>query len=178
MCGLLISFTGQDQMKIRTLAIYLILFLSFQISLSAYAADATHNGIPFAAARSFFEELNARNYTAVWADLTEKSQKAIIGDVMKEIGKSHSGYSREQIRSDFRTSGPVAVAYWKAFLDNFDPEKALKKSTWKMGEVGKNEAEVIIKYRRAEDSAKLKMFREDGRWKVGLTETFWTRKLF
>jgi hypothetical protein len=160
------------------LSILFMFFMIFHAGLAAYAADRSAGEAPLDSARSFFEEMQTRNYPAVWADLTAKSKKAIINDVMKETRKSGGGYSRPQMRNDFRTGGPVAVAYWKAFLDNFNPEKVLKKSTWKMGKLGADEAEVIIRYRRAEDSAVLRMHKEEGKWKTGLTETFWTRKYF
>ncbi len=164
--------------KIKTAAICMAFVLAFVFSLPLYAADLSFDESPLVSAKSFFQDLESRNFQTVWADLTMKSKETIVKDVIKETRRSGAPSSSERIMNDFKVGGPAAVAYWKAFLDNFDPDKALRKSSWKMGKVGKNEAQVIIKYRRAEDPAVLRMFREDGGWKLGLTETFWTRKIF
>ncbi|MBI5195614.1 MAG: hypothetical protein HZA10_04775, partial [Nitrospirae bacterium] len=55
----------------------------------------------------------------------------------------------------------------------FDPDLALKKAVWKMGEIKDNKAVIIL---HVQGEAELRMFKEDGRWKVGLVESFWTRK--
>ena len=55
----------------------------------------------------------------------------------------------------------------------FDPDDALERSRWEMGTVEEDRAEVLITHRGADRPAVLRMFREGGRWKVGLVETFW-----
>ena len=39
----------------------------------------------------------------------------------------------------------------------------------------KDRAEILLTHHGATHPATLKMFREDGDWKVGLVETFWSR---
>jgi hypothetical protein len=41
--------------------------------------------------------------------------------------------------------------------------------------VGKDRAEILLTHHGADRPATLKMFREDGGWKAGLVETFWSR---
>jgi hypothetical protein len=171
-------FLPPERRSMMKIALSSTLVFTFLLSLCLYTACSAHDETPIDSAKSFFEQLNERNYPAVWADLTAKSKETIVSDVIKENRRFGGGYSSDQIMNDFRAGGPAAVAYWKAFLNNFDPDKALRKSTWKLGKAGREEAQVIIKYRRAEEPAVLRMFREEGRWKVGLTETFWTRKIY
>jgi uncharacterized protein involved in type VI secretion and phage assembly len=45
-----------------------------------------------------------------------------------------------------------------------------------MGPVQKNRAEIILRYQKSDHDALLKLFREEGLWKVGLDETFSTRQ--
>jgi hypothetical protein len=41
--------------------------------------------------------------------------------------------------------------------------------------VRKDRAEILLTHHGADHPATLKMFREDGGWKTGLVETFWSR---
>ena len=81
----------------------------------------------------------------------------------------------EAVRGDFVAGGPIARDYWDAFLRRFDPDVALEQSRWEIGSVGKDRAEILLTHHGADHPATLKMFREDGGWKVGLVETFWPR---
>ena len=81
----------------------------------------------------------------------------------------------EAVRRDFVAGGPIAHDYWDAFLRRFDPDIALEHSRWEIGSVGKDRAEILLTHHGADHPATLKMFLEDGGWKVGLVETFWTR---
>ncbi len=81
----------------------------------------------------------------------------------------------EVVRSDFVAGGPIARDYWDAFLRRFDPDAALEHSRWQIGSVGKDRAEILLTHHGADHPATLKMFREDGGWKAGLVETFWSR---
>jgi len=80
-----------------------------------------------------------------------------------------------EVRRDSEEGGPLARNYWDAFLRRFDPDDALERSRWEMGPVKKDQAEVIITKHGAENPAVLVMRREEGSWKAGLVETFWTR---
>jgi hypothetical protein len=45
-----------------------------------------------------------------------------------------------------------------------------------MGKVSKDRAQINVTYRKAEKPAIIQMYKEDGRWRVGLTETFTSSK--
>jgi hypothetical protein len=51
----------------------------------------------------------------------------------------------------------------------------LEQSRWEMGFIKKNEAEIILMYKKSDRPTRLKMFKENDVWKVGLVETFWAR---
>ena len=108
--------------------------------------------------------------------LTTKSKDTIVDDVYKELIKSNNSYSRDQLKKDFDQNGNISKSYWDAFLTVFNPDMVLEESKWEMGLTEKDKSEIIITYKKAERPAILKMFKEDGQWKVGLVETFWTRK--
>lgn len=117
--------------------------------------------------------MKARDYPAVWGLLSAKSRETIVGDVVRESGRLVAGtVAAGELSKDFAQGGPVARAYWESFLREFDPDTALLESRWEMGAVEKEYAEVRITSRTAERPAVLKMFREEGVWKVGLIETF------
>jgi len=53
----------------------------------------------------------------------------------------------------------------------------LENSRWEIAFIKEDKAEIIITYKKSAEPARLKIFREDNTWKIGLVETFWTRKL-
>ena len=109
--------------------------------------------------------------------LTQKSKDVIINDVYKaEQRKVGSELTKESIASNFNNGGPLSRSYWNGFLDNFNPDTALTQSKWDIGKFEKDRGEIIIKYRKSEGPAVLQMYKEQGSWKVGLVETFWSRK--
>jgi hypothetical protein len=133
-------------------------------------------------AESFFKSLKEKDYTKIWILLSQKSQETIVDDVFKEILKNQSSqttaveYSREQVLADFKVGGSLSREYWNSFLEYFNPDLVLNQSKWDIGTVKKDKAEISIKYKKSENPALLKMFKENNAWKVGLVETFWTRK--
>ena len=102
-------------------------------------------------------------------NLSVKSKAAIAGDVTKRAADT---YSKEQIETDFSIGGLIAKSYWDEYLFYFDPDMVLEQSRWEMGPIGKQQAEIILQYKKAEQPARLKMFKEENQWKVGLIETF------
>jgi hypothetical protein len=46
-----------------------------------------------------------------------------------------------------------------------------------MGEINSYTAEIYVQHKKSEKPAVLKMFKEDNVWKLGLEESFGTRKL-
>lgn len=116
------------------------------------------------------------NYSKTWSILSEKSKGTIIDDVHKATGKAGASYTKETIGKDFAGSGVLAVSYWKNYIDNFNPDLVLEESKWEMGKIDRNKTEIIIRHKKSGQPAILKMFKEDGVWKVGLEESFRTSR--
>jgi len=129
------------------------------------------------AAEGLFNAMKARDYPAVWRGLSAKSQKVIVKGVRKALARVRIEATDAQVRDDFARGGELARAYWDAYLVQFDPRSALEQSKWDMGAVKKDKAEIVLLHKKSDHPAILKMFREDGAWKVGLDETFSSRSL-
>ncbi len=139
--------------------------------------------------------MKTRDYRAIFAALSAKSRETIVAETTSALataakqapqGKPTSADtppalprepapSPEAVRRDFVAGGPIAHDYWDAFLRRFDPDLALEHSRWEIGSVDEDHAEILLTHHGAEHPATLEMFREDGVWKVGLVETFWSR---
>ena len=128
------------------------------------------------AAESLFVSLKANEYKTVWGLLTEKSRETIANDTYKSVAKAGGTQSRDEISSDFSRGGPVSEEYWLGFLSTFDPDTALRQSVWTIGMLKKERAEINLVFKKSQRPAVLRMFKETGVWKVGLVETFWSRK--
>ncbi len=129
-------------------------------------------------ADSLFHAMKKREYGTIWAYLSKKSKNDIIHDTYKAI-RAHNAsigtgveYSRTSIEKDFQSSGVIARSYWDGYLSNFNPDMALEQSRWEMGPVNVPEAEILLWHRKSEFPARIRMFKEEGSWKVGLVETF------
>ena len=169
--------------KLKPLFHYLTFFFFLLLSPlfivthhSAYAGydDATVTPI-LNTAESFFSFLKKDNYSASWNMLSKESRQTIVDDVHKTYKKMGGKIKKEDIRRDFDNTGNIFLSYWKAFSTSFNPNMILNESLWEVGFIKELEAEIIIKYKKSSNPAKLKLFKEDGAWKVGLTETFWSR---
>jgi hypothetical protein len=169
----------------------------FHPPIAFAAAPEDHPAVPaiLARAESFFQSMKSRDYRAVFSALSAKSRETIVAETSTALaaaaGQPAAGKATvadtppasgtipapgpESVRNDFVAGGPIARDYWNAFLRRFDPDAALEHSRWEIASVGKDRAEILLTYRGAEHPATLKMFREDGGWKVGLVETFWSR---
>ena len=44
------------------------------------------------------------------------------------------------------------------------------------GEIKPDRAILILRYKRSEYDSELKIYKEDGKWRFGLVESYWTRK--
>ena len=120
--------------------------------------------------------MKARDYPAIFAVLSAKSRETIVTQTSASLIAAKAAVSgREVVRNDFIKGGPTAREYWNAFLRNFDPDSVLEHSRWEIGSVGKDRAEILLTHHGADHPAVLKMFLEEGGWKVGLVETFWPR---
>ena len=159
----------------------LAIFILIAIPVYAQYSEAQINAILFPA-ESFFKSLKEKNYSKTWISLSQKSQNTIIDDISKEILKNQSsqtptvGYSKEQINADLETGGSISKLYWNSYVQYFNPDMALEQSAWNIGFIKNDNAEITIQYKKSDSPAKLKMFKENNAWKVGLVETFWNRK--
>ncbi|MCX5806444.1 MAG: hypothetical protein NT010_10320 [Proteobacteria bacterium] len=164
-------------MKIKYIVIFVFLStLLFKPCLYAGTLFDSNVESALSSAESLFKMMKSGNYPKIWSLLTQKSKDVIIDDVYKEEKGAGVVHLKENINSDFNNGGNLSKEYWKSFLENFNPDTALEHSKWDTGKFEKDKGEIIIKYRKAENPAVLMMFKEDGKWKVGLVETFWTRK--
>jgi hypothetical protein len=149
------------------------------------ASPEDHPAVPaiLARAESLFQSMKRRDYPAIFAALSTKSRETIVAETSSALAAAEAPHASaknpppgpEAVRSDFIAGGPIARDYWDAFLRRFDPDAALERSRWEIGSVGKDRAEILLTHRGADHPATLKMFLEDGGWKVGLVETFWSR---
>jgi hypothetical protein len=153
------------------------LCLVFPLAVPAGAqTDEREIDAVLTAAESLFAKLKAKEYRTVWGLLTEKSRETIADDTYKSVAKAGGTQSRDEISADFSRGGPVSEEYWLGFLSTFDPDTALRQSVWSMGMLNKERAEINLVFKKSQRPAVLRMFKETGVWKVGLVETFWSRK--
>jgi hypothetical protein len=167
--------------KIYILPFLIISIVAFTVSTSVAAPDKELENI-LSSAESLFKAMKEKNYSKIWFYLSNGSRKSITDDSYKNIMKYEKergremGYSREQIGVDFSTGGIIAQAYWNSYLDVFNPDIVLEQSRWVMGKVSKDRAQINVTHRKAEKPAIIQMFKEEGRWRVGLAETFSSSK--
>jgi hypothetical protein len=128
-----------------------------------------------AAAESFFLALRDGSFDGAWRLLTKKSRERIIDDVFRSMRKEDDSVEREDVADDFRENGILFRSYWNSFRAGVDVDSVLDKSRWEMGEVEGNLAVINITYPESSGITRLKLYREQGLWKVGLVETFRTR---
>lgn len=157
--------------------IFLPFFILITLSGCFYARDAGHDrvrteGLILDAAEGFFIYLNDKGYKDAWELLSERSRQVIIDDVYKASSQSTPSIDRESIARDFNTNGVIFNKYWEALRANFDPDIVLNERVWAFEEINENNATILLK---GSGVAKLKMYKEEGGWKVGFVETFWAR---
>lgn len=140
------------------------------------AEKGADTGAVLDAAESVFQNMQKRDYPALWAGLSAKTRQSIVASVQKAEKKSGRNHAEAEVRTDFETGGRLSREYWDAYLVQFDPKTVLEESRWTMGEIKKGRVEIAIRYRKSEHDAILQLFREGGAWKLGLDETFSTRQ--
>jgi len=148
---------------------------------ASFSACRAHTTVPdqatakilLSSVESTFVAMKNRDYPGIWARLSSASRNTIVEDTRKAIERGGGEAPRNRIEQDFRDGGPVARTYWDGFLRRFDPDAALSKSRWEMGEASDTEAYLLITHEGAEKPAVVRLYKEDGAWKVGLAETFW-----
>jgi len=127
-------------------------------------------------AESVFKAMQARQYTQIWQKLTQKSRQTVVKDTFKAIKANQGNASEDRIERGFIVGDELSKAYWDSFLKNFDPVLILDQSVWEIESVKNDHASIKMTFRKAQRPAILKMYKEEGVWKVGLTESFWASK--
>ncbi len=150
--------------------VFAALYMVFAVNC---AAKDDNLDMILSSAEKFFQVLKANDYRQTWSLLSTQSRHVIIEDMYKGLD---ARYSREQIRSDLTAGGMIAAGYWRGVLQSFDPKSVLEESAWEVGEIGPKKAELLVTNKKSSHPARLQMFHEDGAWKIGLVESFWTRK--
>jgi hypothetical protein len=153
----------------------LICLLVFPAVIAAAANPKDTDDI-LNAAESVFQNMAKRDFPALWQGLTAGTRRNILRSVQKAEGKAGHDYTEEQLRLAFEKGDAISREYWEGYLSQFDPKTILTDSRWSMGPVNRDRAEIILRHQKADHDALLKLFREDGVWKVGLDETFSTRQ--
>jgi hypothetical protein len=162
---------------IVALSIVIMLFVGFagQTALAAKTSQED-SALVLDAAESVFKNMAAGDWRALWSGLSDRTRNEIVNSVRKALSKEDRSVSNTDLFKDFASGGPIAGDYWKGYLSRFDPKSVLEESRWSMGEIKKNKAFIILRYRKSNHDALLQMFFEKGGWKVGLHETFHTRE--
>jgi len=138
-------------------------------------ADKTEDEI-LSVTEGFFIALKERKFADAWELLTIKSKDTIITEVYKGINKTNAKIGRDVVREEFDKKGDLFLIYWNAFIKNFDTNTVLEQSVWNIGEIKSNRAILILRYKKSEYDSELQIYKEDGKWRFGLVESYWTRK--
>jgi hypothetical protein len=159
------------------LPIFILFILCALIYLSpAVSAAAGEQGDldgVLTSAERFFQCLRRGSFSQAWSLMSNKSRETITADIYKG---SRGQYSKEQISGDLKAGGMIARSYWTGVLESFDPLLILEESRWEEGFVRPGKAELLITHRKSKYPVRLQLFKESGTWKVGMVESFWTRK--
>ena len=160
---------------VATLSVLIsLLFFSSDLYSSVDKADEE----VLTAAEGFFIALKEKRFDDAWKSLTTKSRDTIVSEVYKEINKTKAKIGRELVTEDFDNNGELSRCYWNAFIKNFDPDAVLEQSTWNIGQMKEDTAIILLQHKESQYNSELKLFKEDGRWRVGLTESFWMMKRY
>lgn len=127
-------------------------------------------------AESFFLSLKKRDYVSSFQLLTIKSRDTIVSEIVDSLNGKNLNFSKKDVYEDFEKGGELSRSYWDAFLRNFNPDLALNESKWNLLNCDENYCEISIHYKKSSRPAILKMYKQSNVWRVGLVESFWTRK--
>ncbi len=146
------------------------------LSDNTYAENITDSeALILDSAEKFFISLKESNYKAAWDLLTEKSHKTIIDDVYTASKKIGVEIREEDIIEDFNSNGIMSNNYWKAILNNFNPDIVLNERVWEFEKIEPDHAIILLKNKNG-IATKLQIFNKNRQWKVGFVETFWQGK--
>jgi hypothetical protein len=174
-CRPAIQSIGRNRCFVSAVFVAFLLTIAFHVGI-AFSKDSPDSAPILEAAESVFENMGKGDVLALWKGLSSVSQRIIVKNVHREVKKTDSGVSEDAVRTDFENGGLLSRKYWAGYLSSFNPKSVLEESTWTMGPVKNGKAVVVLRHRKASHDAQLKMFFEKGAWKVGLEETFSTRR--
>ena len=163
----------------KFLLLLFVYFLSHNTAFAVYPAQTVdyRTAAPVLdAAENFFISLKNSEQGSLWDLLTEKSRSVIVSDVYRASKGMNIKLEKEDVARDFDTKGVMYKNYWTSFASTFDTDMILEHSRWEIGFVKDGEAEIIITYKKSQRPTRLIMLKEEDAWKVGLVETFWSRK--
>ncbi len=126
-------------------------------------------------AERWFKSLKVGDYKTSWDLLTSESKERIIKDIIDKA-KAGEEIDIQALRKDFEECGSICKVYWSTFVQIFNPDLALEESTWEVKGVKGKFGEIVLRYKNSKKPAILKMFREGDSWRLGLAESFWTKK--
>ena len=127
-------------------------------------------------AEDFFISIKQGDFKTSWDLLSEKSKDKIINEIFNASRDNGAVTEKDDIRRSFIKKGLIATNFWNAARSKFDPDMVLEESHWEIGFIKNSKAEIIITYRKSSHPSRLKMYKEQGSWRVGLVETFWSRR--
>lgn len=153
-----------------------LLLLPIVGAMTPPAAPAAGPDELLTAAESLFQNMAKGNYPALWDGLSDATRRGIARDVGRAVAKTGDARGESEILADFAQGGPLARHYWAAYLGQFDPRTVLEESRWSLGVMGKDRAEIVLRYRKSRQDTILKLFHERGGWRVGLAESFSARQ--
>ncbi len=162
----------------RYLTASCILILSLLFSSDLHSSEYEVENEVLTAAEGFFIALKEKRFADVWESLTSKSRDTIVSEVFNEINKKETRVGKEVVKEGFYKNGELSRIYWNTFLKNFDPDIVLEQSIWSVGKIKGDTATIILKYKESEYNSELKLYKQDGRWHVGLVESFWIMKRY
>lgn len=165
----------QKNKFITTILLISLIFLVHTALAADQNAPPREDAI-LAAANNLFTFMKNKEYASIWKGLSLKSKKTIVDNVYKESSKLGVVYKKDDLMNDFNSGGTIAKEYWNSFLFVFDPNMVLEQCKWDMGEIEKDEAEIILLYKKSDRPAIIKMYKEKNDWKVGLEESFGARR--
>ncbi|MBC8413280.1 MAG: hypothetical protein ISR96_12705 [Nitrospira sp.] len=127
-------------------------------------------------ADDFFLALEQSDFNLVWLHLSIDSRETIIRDTYKSLKKQGLSLSKEDIAMNFAQRKSIFTSYWTSMRQSYDPFiTVLKITAWEIDSISSEGGTILITHKKAKTPTRLKMIKEDTGWKVGLTETFWTR---
>ena len=156
---------------------YAFVFLLLFCTEPCLSADKGEDEV-LTAAEAFFVALKEKSFADVWESLSNKSRDTIVNEVYHEINKTETKIGKDLVTDDFNKNGGLSRIYWNSFLKNFDPDMVLEQSVWNIGKIKADTATIILKYKESEYNSELKLYKEDGKWHVGLVESFWIMKRY